>query len=114
MNGQDSVDAKRNPTKIAAVRTVIALPIIIWFIAEDVVGNFFILLVAINILRLDMPKRGGLIAIASNVIGAVVALIFTVMIDAVPSVFFGVLLFDQRGKGYRERGMERETSPTMI
>ncbi|MGR8949125.1 MAG: hypothetical protein ACU84Q_13840 [Gammaproteobacteria bacterium] len=93
VNGQDSVDAKRNPTKIAAVRTVIALPIIIWFIAEDVVGNFFILLVAINILRLDMPKRGGLIAIASNVIGAVVALIFTVMIDAVPSVFFGVLLF---------------------
>ena len=88
-----SVESVSNPVKIAAVRTLIALPIIIWFITDDVVGNFFVLLVAINILRLDMPKRGGLIAIASNVIGAVVALLFTVMIDAAQSVLFAILLF---------------------
>jgi hypothetical protein len=88
-----SAEPKRNPVKIAAVRTVIALPIIIWFIADDVVGNFFILIVAINILRLALPARGGLIAIASNVVGAVVAVLFAVMIDAAQSGLFGILLF---------------------
>ena len=67
----NSFEPKRNPVKIASVRTVIALPVIIWFIVDDKVGNFFILLVAISLLRLEMPKRGGLIAIVSNVIGAI-------------------------------------------
>ncbi len=81
------------PVMTAVARTVIALPIIIWFIGHDVVGSFFVLVVAINLLRLEMPERGALVMILSNVIGGIVALLCAVLMEANPSPLFAVLLF---------------------
>jgi len=80
------------PVTRAVARTVIALPLIIWFIGQDVVSNFFVLIVAINLLRIEMPEQGALVMILSNVIGGIVALICAVLMEATPSPLFAMLL----------------------
>ena len=74
MSGRLSGRRLHRPVTTAVARTVIALPIIVWYIGHDMVSNLFVLIVAINLLRLDMPERGALVMILSNVIGGIVAL----------------------------------------
>lgn len=81
-----------NPTFIALTRMLIAMPLVVWFVTQDVVGHFYVLLVAAGLLQLDVPSEGGFVAVMGSMIGAGIALLCATLIEATPSVLFALLL----------------------
>ncbi|MEM7122571.1 MAG: hypothetical protein AAF563_14915 [Pseudomonadota bacterium] len=80
------------PVRDALMRTAILLPLIIWFLATGKVGSFYILIVAISVLRVPKPETVALALVAANFLGGAVALVAATLIFITPSPLFGVIV----------------------
>jgi hypothetical protein len=80
------------PVRDAVARTLILLPLIVWFLAAQKTGNFYILITAIAVLRVPRPSHVALGAIATNALGGAAALVAAFLITAIPSSLFGIVI----------------------
>ena len=85
-------EAAEAPVRDALMRTAILLPLIIWFLATGKVGSFYILIVAISVLRVPKPETVALALVAANFLGGAIALIAATLIFITPSPLFGVIV----------------------
>ena len=94
MSGASSLGAapSARPLADAVLRTLILLPLIVGFLATGRASGFYVLIVAIAVLRVPRPDRVALGLIAANVLGGALAIAAATLVLITPSALFGVIV----------------------
>ena len=87
-----TAEGAESPVRDALIRTIILLPLVIWFLSADKVGSFYILIAAIAVLRVPKPQNVALALVAANFLGGAVALVAAMLIFVTPSPLFGIIV----------------------
>ena len=95
LGDENQVTSRRlsRPALEAAGRTAIILPLVIWFITRDSVGDFVILVVALSVVRIESPEQGALGLFVGNVLGGLAALTAYWLIETIDSAAFDSLIY---------------------
>lgn len=111
------------PLRDAALRTLILLPLIVGFLATGRASGFYVLIVAIAVLRVPRPDRAALGLVAANVLGGALAIAAATLVLITPSALFGVTVLAVlvlglglvvEGGGPRAQLAQAATGPAVI